>query len=244
MPAAWSRPTWRSPVPDLIYITTRGAEYRAMAALLVQSLRGRGRFQGEILVLTKEIAELAAVDHLATIRQHTFTCHPMFDRVEALELVPAGFDTITCLDADILAMKPVDRLLQAEGHILYFEEPWQTIGDRPPGDIYTSRMTDAERADWARHKTINVGHFTLPGELLELFLALYRQVCEGPLVDGVDQAAFNAIIRSEAFPARPYRNYGIANCTQTDPKRWCAFDLCHWAGFPNKLDSMRERFAR
>jgi hypothetical protein len=169
----------------------------------------------------------------------------MLDRVDVLTLIEMGrYESVTVLDADIVCNKPVHRTLDCGNSILYFPEEWQRLHEWPAGSMYTGRMTDAECTAFAHDYPINAGHFTIPGALLTAFTHEYLRVVEGPLIWGTDQAALNAIIRRGTFPARPYRKYGICNASQTSEKRWCAFDLVHFAGVTNRLDFMRERVGR
>lgn len=217
-----------------------------MAAMLVRSLRGPGRFQGEIRVYARAIDEhLAGVQSIACVIPHQFQRHAMLDRVDALQLIDGSrFETVSGFDADILINKPIYPLLSNRSAVRYFEEPWQVYRNAMVG-MYVQSFTPEECVRYADLKTINVGHFTVGGEVFDRFRRVYTETVDRiGLVDGADQAGFNAVIRRGEVPCEPYGQYDVCNCTQTEETRWIAYRLIHFAGYPDRLGRMQQCFDR
>jgi hypothetical protein len=229
---------------DIIYLTVRGDEFKEMAAHCVRSLRGIGQFDGEILVVTPAMDDhLRGISNIATVLIHSFQTHIMMDRLFAMDLIDASrYRSMLALDADILAMRDVAPLFDSDDEVLYMEEYWQTIADRPLGDtMYTHGMSRDERQRFSACRPINVGHYTIAGSIFADVRRIYHNLVDasGELVFGSDQAAFNLMIRRELVCARPYGPFLVANATKVNEKSWPQYSIVHFAGFENRLPTIR-----
>lgn len=235
---------------DLIYFFVRAHEYRLMLVECIKSLRGPGKFTGDILVFTESLcpimSALAACGVEVLVADWMRTSPIMLDRVVAAQHIrfPQRYRTITLLDSDILAFNDIAPLISDENHVRFMEEPWQTYGQLAAGhptDMYLSAMSADERVRCASKNPINVGHVTWPGHTHRELLAAWLATLAGsPQVWGADQASFNAIIRRDLFASRPYEPHDVGNASFIPEQDWNRFSLIHFAGYGNRLAKMQE----
>ena len=230
---------------DLIYFTVRGDEFKEMAAHCIRSLRSVGGFTGEIQVFTPSLNDhLRDVCHEANIIEHKFHNYIALDRYYAMDFIKSHrYSSILALDADILAMKNVSSLFSDTQEILYMEERWQTIADIPKDKtLYTYGMTIEECERYSSYHTINVGHFTIPGNMITRARKILNDLVQSydEHIYGCDQAAFNIMIRRNLLPSRPYHINDVANATRTKEYDWINYSIIHFAGYPGRLEKIRE----
>lgn len=228
---------------DLIYFCVRGAVYREMLIECISTLRGVGAYTGKITVFTPDLCATLRSLRDVTICVKQWSTPAMLDRVYALLEIPAlTYRTVTGLDADILAFHPIADLLGDQDHVRYMEEPWLRIGNCTHWSMYCGTMTEEEKIRFSGHHTINVGHFTVPGALMTTLAQAWVLGSATASGFGADQAAFNALIRRGAVPARPYGPRDVVNATMTPREHWREYALAHFAGDgtpEQRLEKMR-----
>jgi lipopolysaccharide biosynthesis glycosyltransferase len=230
---------------NLIYFTVRGKEYKEMLTYCVKSLRNIGNYNGKIIIFTNEIDEnLKSINHLATFVSIQFQCHPMFDRLHAMEFInPCLYKNILALDSDVLAMKDISSLFTASDEVLYMEEPWQYIKKCSWDLIYSSHMTDEEKQKFGDFHTINAGHFCIAGNIFIDFYEKYKEECYRKRQEfGADQSALNSIIRKGLIKARPFSKNDICMPTQTKEEYFNKYSLLHFAGYSGRLEKIKQLY--
>lgn len=223
-----------------------------MLAESIASLRTLGMYTGDILVFTRDVCPilhaLTQPPFNAQMLVKSFESDAMYERVLALRDIHARpYRTVTNLDADILAFRDVSPLFNSSTHIRYMEERWQTIAKVRDQSMYGAAMSAAERLAFSGFFAINVGHFTVPGALVQPFADVFIPEALRLKTFGADQAAFNAIIRRRTFPAKPYDQLDIGNGPMTPEAQWPHYALIHYAGYgtaEQRLQKMRETYAR
>ena len=233
---------------DLIYLAVRGQQYRAMLDCCLGSLRTTGEFRGDIMIFCPDVCPViqAACDRWDAVHRSIDWHNPqMVDRVYALrQLEVAVYDTVTCLDVDVVACRPVAPLLADHQHVRYFNEPWQSYRSQPAG-MYIDAFTPEECNTFADEHCINVGHITWPSTLHQQLTHAWVQLVEKKdwhtgLSWGWDQATFQAVIRRELVPALAYAPMDVCNALKTPRDQWRNYCLVHFAGHGDRLRNMQE----
>lgn len=219
---------------QLIYITVSRTDiYREMCCLCVQSLRAAGRYRGEIQVMCNLIDErLAPIADLARLRICDMNCDVKDERMEGLSFIDGNqYDAVLNLDCDIMALQDIAPLFEGVEGVRWFDEPWGYLGTYE--QMYTYYLTEAEMRRYAWCHTINVGHFGVSGTWLSrLYLAWKRMLLsKDHIMTGVDQAAFNAVLRRGIIPGRPFDRGLICNASKTPEARWRESAIIHFAGY-------------
>ncbi len=229
---------------SLIYITvSRTPVYREMLCLLVKSLRGAGRYTGEIQVMCNLIDDsLSPIKDLATLRICEMNCGVKDERMEGLSFIdPTAYDVVLNLDCDIVALNPIAPLFDCVSEMRWFDEPWGYLGNIE--QMYTYYFPEDERRRYAWCHTVNAGHFCVSADHVRpLYDAWKRTLLSKPHVEvpGSDQAALNALIRRGLIPGRPFDRGVICNATQTPEAAWRDSAIVHFAGYGPRLERMRE----
>lgn len=133
---------------SLIYTVAIGDEYRALAVLLVRSLRLNG-YDGEIAVLAESSlpgrCETIVVDRAELIRLQMCGRDSLYLRTVADQFIPAFFnhDYLLHLDADVLCVGRIDEILaglaaRSVFAVQKYDRPLSAVGQN-----FTSR-------DWSR----------------------------------------------------------------------------------------------
>jgi hypothetical protein len=214
-----------------------------MAAMLICTLRGRGQYAGDILLVCNELDSIVrSVASLATIQVADLKCHIRDDRMHAMRLIDASkYDQILNLDADILCLNPIDPLFQAVDELRYYDEWWGFLRERQ--QMYTYYMDELEVRRYAWCHTINVGHWCVSGnQFTALYDAWKRTLRSKPYdVDGADQAAFNTVVRRGFIPAKPFDSGLICTALAVPEPEWKRSVIIHFAGWlDHRLEKMQD----
>ena len=236
---------------DLIYICVRGEPFRHMANMLCMTLRTRGNYRGDIMIFTPDICPViaSAVQEWDAIPRIIDWPYPqMLDRVHALRHIESAvYSTVTCLDADCLAFNDINPMLRDMDHVRLNQENWQSYSTQPAG-MYVDFMNDDERIRWADLHPVNVGCITFPSTLHGALAKEWIRLVETKdwrlgLAWGTDQSSFNYLMRCGLFPTKPYDHGDVANATKVPEADWHRWRIVHWAGYGQKLASMRKHAA-
>ncbi len=239
---------------NLIYLTAVGRldpRFLESVGWCVTTLRQRGRFRDDILVVTDQAPDEFPAALRAEVRllraPAEQLCDPAHARgwhdryltarlhlPELFDLTP--YDQVMYLDADILAIRPLDELFDTGGQFRYGRE-FQPM----TGGAFSHCLTAAEReqARWLRG--INSGAFAAPAALLPDCIRAWRAILDRqPDGIGYDQPALNAAILRGAFPARawPALSIGYPALAYFDQHFGPAATLLHYCG------ARRKKFVR
>lgn len=86
-----------------------------------------------------------------------------------------GYDKVMFLDADCLALRNVDHLLEGDWDIRFLAEH----GTTATGGYYSAFMTDKERAAAAARVGVNSGAFAVRAGIYHDVMKAWRQIDEG-----------------------------------------------------------------
>jgi hypothetical protein len=115
----------------------------------------------------------------------------------AEQLDVTGYDKVMFLDADCLALRNIDHLLEGDWDIAYQTQR----GERGDGAMFNGFLTDAEMARAAAQDGVNSGSFAVRAELFHEVIREWQRIDEGEMVrpeSGFrDQASWNALLLRE-----------------------------------------------
>jgi hypothetical protein len=239
---------------QLIYTFVRGQGYRAMLDTCLGSLRTLGRFSGDIMIFSPDLCPViqAVCDKWHAYPRVIDWQNPqMVDRVYALRhLEVAVYSSVTCMDADVIACRPVSAVLADDRYMRYCEENWQTY-ETQPAPMYIEAMSQLQRQAVAKMHPVNVGLITWPSWMHGTVMAEWIRLVETRdwrlgFPWGWDQASYNYLVRCGELEgcAIPYGPFEIANATKVPQDEWTKYAFVHYAGHRDKLKFMQETMAR
>ncbi len=235
---------------DLIYLTARDPIYQEMAVVCLRTLRGKGRFTGEIQVFSHEPIDAlkrACAETQTHLVPDAYQGHWRMDHIWALSAIArSDYRTILACDADTIATQDIEPVLDTSAGVRFVEERWQTYErceDREEDHIFAQYFTDQERQDWALLHPINLGHLALPGHLKDTVYGAWHGFVHDPDIRGTEQSALNTAIRRGALgPCKPWHMEVVV--TRAHGHRGLAMaPLWHFSGvgesLQERLDYMR-----
>jgi len=188
----------------LIFIVAFGPEYQKQALMLIKSLKIHGLFNGEIICLIDK----CHIDlNVKTIKVNGI--EPMKLRMYADYFIDfCKYDKIIYLDADIICVNRLDKLLISD-KLLYTEEQWNNEGN-------LTFFNDNEKHLFRNGNGINSGIFCINSNMIIKLLKLWREIHDQLKFKKLsrflkyfsDQAAFNYIIRKQLIENEAL-NFGI-----------------------------------
>lgn len=196
----------RSPKKNLIYTVifdAPGSEsYRFLGRMLASSLL-RTFFSGDILIFRNSAAPLFLVERKGLEEVYLETPE-MFGQKRAefawcwkykvAELIDADqYDKILFVDADCLALRNLDHLLEGDWDIRYQPERGKPMS----GKSFNAFLTEAEMSAAAGREGANSGTLAVRGAVFHEVMAEWQRIDEGePLRDSGfrDQASWNALL--------------------------------------------------
>lgn len=188
--------------------------HRMMAKMLAASLL-RTYFGGDIIIFRNSPDPLFRVQRKGLDEIYIDT--PQLGGLEGAqdawcwkyrvkEYIDAGkYDKILFLDADCLALRNVDHLLEGDWDIAYQNEKGLSIG-LPQ---FSAFLTDNERSCLKRDG-INSGHLAVKGSIYHDVMAEWQRVDNGPVRKGSgcrDQGSWNRLILDEEAAWRQTQQY-------------------------------------
>ena len=231
----------------LIYATvSRTPVYRQMLCLMVKSLRGRGRYTGDIHIMCNLVDGLEEIAELVTFLLVNPQCGVKDERMEGLSFIdPSLYDVILNLDCDILAFNDIAPLFEDVDGVRYFDEPWGFINQGEQMYDYYFSPEEKRRYAWAH--TINAGHFAVSGRwMIPMYMQWKQTLQSKPHVNiaGSDQAALNAIIRRGLVPAKPWARGLVRNGMKDTRESWMRSCVTHFAGLDSKRLAIMQEMSR
>jgi hypothetical protein len=192
---------------NLIYtvvLDAPGAEgQRFLGKMLVSSLL-RTFFTGDIVVFRNVENPLFMVERKGLEEVHLETL-PILGREGAEEawrwkyrvaeqLDVTAYDKVMFLDADCLALRNIDHLLQGDWDIAYQTQR----GEQGDGTMFNGFLTDKEMVIAAGLDGVNSGSFAVRAEIFHEVVREWQRIDEGEIVrpeSGFrDQASWNALL--------------------------------------------------
>ncbi len=224
-----------SVVPNLIYLIcfdAPGSEgNRFLAKMLVSSLL-RTYFTGDIVVFRNSPNPLFLVERKGL--EEVYLDTPQLAGTTGAEdawcwkykvaemLDVAGYDKVLFLDADFLALRNIDHLLEGDWDIRYQPERGHA-GDE---DSYAAYYTPAEMALAVQRTGVNSGSLAVRAECFHEVMAAWQKIDEGVRMRDTgfwDQASWNALLlrhtKERGLPAPIPSNAGQDG---PSPWSWCA----------------------
>lgn len=204
----------QSPKPSLIYIiafdSPRSEGNRFLAKMLVSSLL-RTYFNGTIVVFRNSEAPLFLVERKGL--EEVWMDVPQLSgtagaedawcwKYRVAELIDTtGYDKVMFLDADTLALRNVDHLLEGDWDIRY-----QPERDKPAnGYYYSAYLTEKQLALAAGRIGVNSGSFAVRAEIYHEVMREWQRIDEGKRYRQTgfwDQASWNALLMRRTAPRR------------------------------------------
>jgi hypothetical protein len=200
-------PCATSPTKNLIYMVVLdapGAEgQRFLGKMLVSSLL-RTFFTGDIVVFRNGENPLFLVERKGLEEVHVETL-PILGHEGAEEawrwkyrvaaqLDVTGYDKVMFLDADCLALRNIDHLLEGDWDIAYQTQR----GERGDGIMFNGFLTDGEMVGAARQDGVTSGSFAVRAEIFHEVIREWQRIDEGEMTrpeSGFrDQASWNALL--------------------------------------------------
>jgi hypothetical protein len=227
---------------NLVYLTPFGSEYRKMARLCVLSMRTIGKYTGKIVIFTDEIDDsLREISNIADIVQVQFECHPLVARIYACDYINASsYQNIMYFDCDIFCMKEINTMFRAKNNVLYMEEPWHKIKNTWSGVIDTYYFNEEEMIKYGECHPINSGHYCVSGDYFDTFFKTYKKEFERKTKFewGMDQSSLNSIVRKGYVNSEVFDKYEIGIPTRIPEEEYEKYNIVHFAGYANRLNSM------
>lgn len=228
---------------NCIYFTPVGNEYREMCSYAVKSIVNSEKYDGKIIIFCDEVDEnIKSVEKYCDIVTMNFDCHPLVNRIYALEMVSSLYKSILYLDCDVIAYGDINNLFCYDDLVMYMEEPWHYNKNTVSGLIDTYYFTDEEKnITYGNYHPINSGHFSTSGKYKDEFLAIYKSKYESRKTFswGQDQSCLNYIVRTGMVKSKAYDHNIIGISTHLNPSEYDKYDLIHFAGHGGRLDIMR-----
>ena len=225
--------------------------HRTMAKLLVLSLL-RNRFPGEIVVFKNSPAPLFLIPR-AGVREvlidagspedgeHYWNFAQAWKFRVGHHLDVAGCDKVLFLDADCLALAPIDEMLAGPWDVAFYPEP----GSRAGMHWFNCFLDDAE-ARATEHEGVNGGILAVRAEHYHGVMAEWERIHCGPAPRPkffTDQAALTRLVLDTPLRKQRLGRADVATPFSYDlrPQEYFAARLVHLAGctdFDQKLRFM------
>lgn len=191
----WARRKKVLPVRTLIYSLAYGAEARRWATIMVQSLRGPGRYRGALRVYSDTDEPI----HGAEVIQNIDVCalpRPHLGKAFIGKSMDVSkFDRVMFMDADVVAMEPIAQLLTGDG---YYAPVERLCGPNDEGYYSIPHLLAPNGAVGFNSGTLvaPARHWNSMCEMWWVELMHYKPwEGKGP----VDQGVFNHLIRTGQF---------------------------------------------
>jgi hypothetical protein len=213
----------RVPKKNLVYTVAFDApgseSYRFLVKMLTSSLL-RTFFTGDILVFRNSAAPLFLVERKGLDEVYLET-PPMYGQERAeyawswkykvAELIenPEQYDKILFLDADCLALRNVDHLLEGDWDIRYQPERGKPMS----GKSFNAFLTESEMVTAAKRVGANSGTLAVRGTCFRDVMAAWERYDQSaPLRDSGfhDQASWNAVLMRDCAEGPPSSSVPIA----------------------------------
>jgi hypothetical protein len=200
--------------------------HRTMAKMLASSLL-RTYFGGDIIIFRNSPEPLFRIERKGLDEIYIDT--PQLGGLEGAqdawcwkyrvkEYIDAKkYDKILFLDADCLALRNVDHLLEGEWDIAYQTERGLNIG-LPQ---FSAFLTDNERTGLKRDG-VNSGHLAIRGSIYHDVMTEWQRIDTGPVRKGsgcLDQGSWNRLILDEETAWRRTYGYGSKDGKATTSDR-------------------------
>jgi hypothetical protein len=212
----------------------------SMAKFLVSSLL-RTHFSGDIMVFRNSATPLFLVGRqgLQEVQIETAALAGDSRAFDAwcwkyragLMLDVSGYDKVMFLDADCLALRNMDHLLEGDWDIRYQPEH----GTCATGSCYNASFTAEEMAQAAHLPGVNSGSFAVRAEIFHAVMQRWKGIDEAPRArqSGFwDQASWNALLLRHTRAER-------------EPEMWLAEPFPdHEVQFPMYLDLDYKRYSK
>jgi lipopolysaccharide biosynthesis glycosyltransferase len=172
-----------------------------------------------------------------------FDCHPLVNRIYALEFMSSTYDSILYLDCDVLAYGDINNLFCYEDAVMYMEEPWHYNRNTMSGMIDTYYFTEDEKNNtYGNYHPINSGHFSVSGKYKDEFFVTYKGKYETRINFswGQDQSCLNYIVRTNMIKSKVYGKNTIGISTHLSSEEYKNYDLIHFAGHGDRVELMRK----
>ena len=207
---------------NLVFLACRlgdnAAIYRKMLNTCVESLRTKGKFFGDIVVLKNVEEELLQPTYADYVHEYYVDGREAFDFKDHEVARAKGkhfkfilhhyidcskYDNILYLDIDIIAIRNINRMFCSDGTKLMY-----AVEDAPmSSDSFNHFIDEESMVQAAELKGVNSGTFCVPGEKYAEFSEAWKKNLSLPVLNPGyewDQPALNMVVPRNEFPCEAY----------------------------------------
>jgi len=212
---------------NLVFLACRlgdnSAIYKQMLNTCVESLRTKGKFFGDIVVLKNTEENLLKPTYADYVHEFCVSGEESFGFGNH-ELARAKgkhfkfilhhfidcskYDNILYLDIDIIAIRNINRMFCSEGNKLMYAVEEASMSS----DSFNHFLDEESMQKAALLKGVNSGTFCIPGAKYELFSETWKQHLSLPVINPGyewDQPALNVLVLRNEFPCEAYHHQTV-----------------------------------
>lgn len=184
----------------LIYTIAYGDEFWECARVMVASLRTWGMYDGDVVVYSDHDG---SIEGARVMRDTTPLAFPHIFMAKAFlgRILPAGYDRVLYLDADIAVINPVSPLLRDQP----FSLPPECIHNFQPNKHWFSMPGEVLPPDSCGYNAGTIScNATVFHRLCHRWWDFMLERKSWELPGGIDQQPLNYLARSGEFPFTPF----------------------------------------